>query len=245
MQRLRDERAAQTLLMSNSNILICLRTRYGGHILLENPTHSKFWKQPFMTKAEAIISKRHSPRYFLLNRCRTGGKHFKQYKFLTTLPRHATSHMELTCDHKYRHPPCLGRDVNGNSVTKASGVYTDDMVSMICAVIATMSVTSKLTAKDVSNHLHAAMAAGANECHGCAMHVPFELATSTSYTATTCKCMNTSKDALCNRAQHVAIFNSSTPCANSLHTAHETHLKACLPLAFQPRFSGGGCLIYG
>ena len=88
MQRLRDERAAQTLLMSNINILISLITRYGGHILLENPTHSKFWKQPFMRTAEAIVSKNHILRYFLLNRCRVGGKHFKQYKFFTSLPRH-------------------------------------------------------------------------------------------------------------------------------------------------------------
>ena len=249
MQRLRDERAAQTLLMSNINILISLITRYNGHILLENPTHSKFWKQPFMRTAEAIVSKNHILRYFLLNRCRVGGKHFKQYKFFTSLPRHATSHMELTCDHSYRHPPCLGKDANGNSVTKASGVYTDDMVSMICAVIATMSETSKLTVKDVSNHAHAAKA-GAHECYKCEMHVPFELATSASYTATTCRCTDTSKDAHKyvkhphDGAQRVTSNNSSVNCTNSQHTAHETH--SCSPPVGAPTpVLGGGRAICG
>lgn len=43
--------------------------------------------------------------------------------------------MELMCDHHFTHPPCLGRDVNGNSVTRASGVYTREMLFHIISII--------------------------------------------------------------------------------------------------------------
>ena len=134
MARLIQERAVQTKLMSNVAKLIQVIVSYGRHILMENPTHSKFWKQAFMTQIKNIVGEKHTPRSFLLNRCRVGGKHFKQFKFFMSLPAKHTKHMELTCDHHFRHPPCLGRDANGNSVTKASGVYTTSMVHTIVAV---------------------------------------------------------------------------------------------------------------
>jgi hypothetical protein len=61
--------------------------------------------------------------------------------------------MELTCDHHFRHPPCLGRDANGNLVTKASGVYTTSMVHMIVAVIGLTSGV-KDAVKLVGDGLH-------------------------------------------------------------------------------------------
>ena len=91
---------------------------------------------------------------FLLNRCCTGGIHFKQYKFLTSLPCAFTNHMELECDHYFEHPPCLGRDVNGNSVTCASGVYTDHMVYMLAVTIGRLT-SHNTPLMTVRNALHA------------------------------------------------------------------------------------------
>ena len=84
--------------------LIRIVIAYGGHILMENPTHSKFWSQPFMSEIEAAVKTKFNGRSFLLNRCRVGGRHFKQFKFYTSLPPHATKHMELKCDHHFKHP---------------------------------------------------------------------------------------------------------------------------------------------
>ena len=104
MKRLITERAAQTILMVGVVDLIQIVIAYGGHILMENPTHSKFWSQPFMSEIEAAVKTKFNGRSFLLNRCRVGGTHFKQFKFYTSLPPHATKHMELKCDHHFKHP---------------------------------------------------------------------------------------------------------------------------------------------
>jgi hypothetical protein len=135
MNALTKARSAQTKLMNDIGLLIRVVMSYGGHVLIENPTHSKLWNQPFMKSIIASTSTVHTGRTFLLNRCRVGGIHFKQYKFFTTLPPFATKHMELMCDHHFKHPPCLGRDVNGNSVTRASGVYTREMLFHIISII--------------------------------------------------------------------------------------------------------------
>ena len=95
MKNLITERAAQTKLMVGVTDLIRVVIAYGGHILMENPTHSKFWQQPFMTEIEAAVNTKFNGRSFLLNRCRVEGTHFKQFKFYTSLPPHATKHMEL------------------------------------------------------------------------------------------------------------------------------------------------------
>ena len=139
MTNLVKARATQTGLMMKLNDIIRIITSYGGHVMLENPTHSKFWKQTFMKRIETSVDNHHVSRSFLLNRCRVGGKHFKQYKFFTSLPPSATKHMGKVCDHAFKHPPCLGRDANGNSVTKASGVYTNELVFMIVACIGMLS----------------------------------------------------------------------------------------------------------
>ena len=121
--------------MNDIGLLIRVVMSYGGHVLIENPTHSKIWNQPFMESIIASTSAVHTGRTFLLNRCRVGGVHFKQYKLFTTLLPFATKHMELMCDHHFKHPPCLGRDVNGNLVTRASGVYTCGMLFHIISII--------------------------------------------------------------------------------------------------------------
>ena len=81
MARLVKERAVQALLMTNVHSLIQCVLSYGGHVSIENPTHSKLWKQPFMKAIESSILSKHKCRSFLLNRCMAGGIHFKQYKF--------------------------------------------------------------------------------------------------------------------------------------------------------------------
>jgi hypothetical protein len=88
MKHLITERAAQTKLMVGVVDLIRIVIAYGGHILMENPTHSKFWAQPFMSEIEAAVKTKFNSRSFLLNQCRAGGTHFKQFKFYTSLPLH-------------------------------------------------------------------------------------------------------------------------------------------------------------
>ena len=125
----------------------------------ENSTHSKIWKQTFMKTTESRILSKHKCRSFLLNRCMAGGIHFKPYTFLTSLPPEFTAHMEKVCDHRFKHPPCLGRDANGCSVTKASGVYTMSMLStVVSTIICGLVAGSKRVSLDVNDALYSANA---------------------------------------------------------------------------------------
>ena len=47
MSNLTKNRAIQTQLMTKLNDIIRIIMDYGGHVLIENPTHSKYWKQTF------------------------------------------------------------------------------------------------------------------------------------------------------------------------------------------------------
>ena len=67
MKRLTIEHAAQTKLMVGVVGLIRIVIAYSGHILMENPTHSKFWPQPFMSEIETAIKTKFNSRSFLLN----------------------------------------------------------------------------------------------------------------------------------------------------------------------------------
>ena len=67
MKRLIIERAAQTKLIVGVVDLIRAVIAYGGHILMENPTHFKFWAQPFMSEIEAAVETQFNSRSFLLN----------------------------------------------------------------------------------------------------------------------------------------------------------------------------------
>ena len=180
MARLVKERAVQALLMTNVHSLIQCVLSYGGHVSIENPTHSKLWKQPFMKAIESSILSKHKCRSFLLNRCMAGGIHFKQYKFLTSLPPEFTAHMGKVCDHRFKHPACLGRDANGKSVTKASGVYTMSMLSMMVSTIGLVAGSEKIIS-DASDGLHLI-----HENHRVECDVPFEDANDESYLAGVC-----------------------------------------------------------
>ena len=52
MSNLTKDRAIQTKLMMKLNDIVHIIMSYGGHVLIENPTHSKFWKQVFMKRIE-------------------------------------------------------------------------------------------------------------------------------------------------------------------------------------------------
>ena len=66
MKRLIGERARQRELMSMSNValLVAIVISYGGHVLIENPTHSKFWQQDFVKEMCTIIRVKHPARTF-------------------------------------------------------------------------------------------------------------------------------------------------------------------------------------
>ena len=190
MIKLTAARAVQTVLMNKIADLVGLVMSYDGHVLIENPTHSKFWKQEFMENIRAYVSEIHTPREFLLNRCRVDGIHFKQYKFFTSLPNEYTDHMEMTCDHHFKHPPCLGRDANGRSVTAASGIYTKSMVFCLVGIVALMvgphaslrEVHSLQTISDLHHKAETAL----NESHNVDRCPDFEDATTEAYLRGVC-----------------------------------------------------------
>jgi len=62
MIKLTAARAVQTVLMNKIADLVGLVMSYDGHVLIENPTHSKFWKQDFMENIRARVSNVHTPR---------------------------------------------------------------------------------------------------------------------------------------------------------------------------------------
>ena len=92
--------------------------------------------------------------------------------------------MELVCDHRFKYPPCLGRNANGCSVTKASGVYTMSMLSMMVSTIGLVAGSEKVIL-DVSGALRSANAQ-IHENHRVECDVPFEDANAESYLAGVC-----------------------------------------------------------
>ena len=244
MKRLISERSKQTAIMSNIVQLIDVVMAYGGHIMLENPTHSKFWQQPFMRHIEAATSNKHVGRYFRVNRCRVGGVHFKQFNFYTSLPESKTKHLELTCNHHFKHPPCLGRDANGNSVTCASGVYTPQLVFMLITCVGLLVGLPDTLAK-IGIPVHEAYASR-HETY--LVDVPFEKATTSSYLRGACgdrlshpvglTGMHTSPSTLC-ALEH----NDHSVCSLDA-TGHDTIRGPALPERLcascpTPRLRGG------
>ena len=79
-----------------------------------------------------ILQLRHRPhskherkwRFSDLNMCRTGEKYFKSMPFYTTAPTPWTKHMELKCNHSFRHPPYIARDKNDQNRTRGTSAYT-------------------------------------------------------------------------------------------------------------------------
>ena len=64
MVKLTTARAVQTVFMNKIADLVGLVMSYDGHFLIENPTHSKFWKQEFMENIRAYVSEIHPPVSF-------------------------------------------------------------------------------------------------------------------------------------------------------------------------------------
>ena len=82
MKRLMIKRDIQRELMTRVALLVAIIMYYGGHVLIENPTHSKFWKEDFVKEICTIIRVKHPARArtFLLNRCMVDGVHFENSK---------------------------------------------------------------------------------------------------------------------------------------------------------------------
>ena len=93
MAKLEDERVVQRRLMKRMNLLIEANFAYSGHVIIENPLHSKFWRQDFFTDILDKLPPGRRWRKFTVNYCRVGGRHFKAIQFYTTLPPAATAHM--------------------------------------------------------------------------------------------------------------------------------------------------------
>ena len=92
------------------------------------------WQEPAIETIKTEASHGRMWRYAELNFCRVGGPHFKKMRFLTNAPTWATAHMELLCDHKFKHPHCAGRDGEGVARTAKSAAYPHTLVRMIVGV---------------------------------------------------------------------------------------------------------------
>ena len=209
MARLVRERGVQSLLMANVHCLIRCVLSYGGHIMLENPTHSKLWNEPCLKSIESSVSSKHTCRSFVLNRCIPGSRRFKQYTFLTSLPEKFTAHMESAGDPRFKHPPCNGRDTNGVAAARATGVITLEamLVSTIGLVVGSEKVIS-----DVSDSVHMAEA-HVDEVHRIECDVPFEEANAESYLAGVCK--------PCVSHEHWGVGTTAS------HSLHSKRQRAC------------------
>ena len=139
LEKLAKRREAESKLMKIIILLVEAINSYGGHWSFENPTFSKFWQQKFWKIIE-VSSKWHKGRYYTLNLCRAGGIYWKQYNFFSTLPEECTAHMELSCNHSFRHPPCTGRGADGRPRTASTSGYTHEVCKMLsfCATCAQM-----------------------------------------------------------------------------------------------------------
>ena len=77
MAKLEDERVVQRRLMKRMNLLIEANFAYSAHVIIENPLHSKFWRQDFFTDILDKLPSGRRWRKFTVNYCRVGGRHFK------------------------------------------------------------------------------------------------------------------------------------------------------------------------
>ena len=69
MHTLIQEHASQSKLMVEIINLVAVFINYDGHILRENPIHSKFWKQDFVKQMSCVVDIKYVSRTFLLNYC--------------------------------------------------------------------------------------------------------------------------------------------------------------------------------
>ena len=139
-ERARNEgRAEQEKIMERVGAMIRAVFSYGGHVMVENPLSSAFWKQDFIGSIRSKTPSTRIWRDVVVNLCRVGGKHLKAMKFWTTAPAEATDHMALRCDHAHKHPPCTGRDEDGIPRTRSTSAYTPTLIMMLAAVAAVIT----------------------------------------------------------------------------------------------------------
>ena len=134
-QRDRDRDEQRRLMLRVVQICRAVAT-WHGHVMIENPDHSAFWRESFVDDIKKTAPPGHEWRDVRLNMCMAGGPHFKMLRFMTTVPASATSHMERTCDHGFKHPLCHGRDETGRSRTALTAAYTADLLMMLVGVVA-------------------------------------------------------------------------------------------------------------
>lgn len=95
-------RVEQRKVMQRMNAFFAAVHSYGGHIMVEDPAASLFWKQDFVKKLESEASDDRTWRDIVINYCGVGGRYLKPICFRTTAPPTATAHMEgLLCDHEF------------------------------------------------------------------------------------------------------------------------------------------------
>ena len=86
---------------------------YDGHVMIENPVTSAFWKQDFCDMIANNTPSDCTWRNMIGDLCKVGSNHLKAMKFWTAMPPDATSHMKVQCDHSHKHPPCKGHSNDG------------------------------------------------------------------------------------------------------------------------------------
>ena len=141
MKNILQKRKNQENILARFGFICKTAINNGAHIMIENPSFSKIWKQPIMLKILSIGTNPKSKikrtwRFFDLNMCQTSGDYFKSKQFFTTAPVSWTEHMELKCNHSFKYPPCIGRDENNRNRTKGTSAYTKDLIYMILCVVA-------------------------------------------------------------------------------------------------------------
>ena len=134
-ERIEKGQQEQRKVMQRVQAAIRAAWSYNGHVMIENPLHSQFWREDFCEDIEKETPSKRKWRDVVLNMCRVGGDHFKAMRFRTTAPAVATNHMELPCDHEHKHPKCTGRNEDGTSRTKATSAYTPTLVGLLVAVV--------------------------------------------------------------------------------------------------------------
>jgi hypothetical protein len=89
MEKIKRRRAEQTNVMQCVNVIIRAVWSYGGHVIIENPRHSLFWKQEFCDDMQKGMPPTHTLRDFTVNFLPRGWD---------ILQGHAVPHFRATLD---------------------------------------------------------------------------------------------------------------------------------------------------
>ena len=122
--------------MAKMAVLLRAIHSYSGNIMIENPTASSYWNQPFIRQFESDTPNGRSWRSFEMDFCRVGCEYKKRVRIMTTMSAEATGHMHLRCNHPHLHTPLVGRGPDGRPRTAATATYTRDMRALIVGAAA-------------------------------------------------------------------------------------------------------------